>query len=60
MKLKRKTIPPLKCFCGKVALYHVYRVGYCKEHYEDAVKDMKQVREKQKAFAIADGFKRSK
>lgn len=57
--MKRKTYTPnmpMKCKCGKVALYRVFRVGYCRNHYDDAVKDEAGVRLKQKAFAIARGF----
>lgn len=59
--MKRKTIKfeyePKKCHCGKVALYKVYQVGYCKDHYEEAVKDEAGVRRKQMEFAIARRLK---
>lgn len=45
--------PKKCCLCDKVALYRVYFKGYCKTHYEDAVKDEAGVRTKQKSFAIA-------
>lgn len=48
---------PSKCHCGKVALYKVFRVGYCRDHYQEAVKDQAGVLAKQKAFAISKGFK---
>lgn len=53
-KLKEKfKYEPKKCHCGKTALYKVYRRGYCKDHYADAVKDEADVRRSQKEFAIA-------
>lgn len=57
--MKRKEAPePSKCHCGKVALYRVFRAGYCRDHYDEAVKDEARVRRKQKEFAIARSLKR--
>ena len=56
---RRIPSPPMKCHCGKVAMYRVFRVGYCRDHYAQAVKDQAGVLAKQKAFAIARGFKKS-
>lgn len=55
---KKFTSEPAKCHCGKTALYKVFRVGYCRDHYADAVKDQARVMLKQKAFAISKGFKK--
>ena len=56
---KSKSNPePTHCFCGKVALYRVFRVGYCRDHYAEAVKDEAGVRRKQKEFAIARSLRR--
>lgn len=52
-KKENSAYEPKKCHCGKVALYRVFRRGYCKEHYADAVKDEAGVRRKQTEFAIA-------
>jgi len=48
----------MKCHCGKVALHQVCKTGYCRDHYAEAVKDQASVLAKQKAFAIARGFKK--
>lgn len=47
----------MKCHCGKVALYHVFKIGYCRDHYAEAVKDQAGVLKKQKEFAIARKIK---
>lgn len=57
---RRVHLPSLNCHCGKVALYRVYKAGFCKEHYEDGVKAAEDNTKKLKAFAIAGGFKRVK
>jgi hypothetical protein len=56
MKSKSNT-EPKKCHCGKTALYRVFRVGYCKDHYAEGVADQARVLAKQKAFAIVNRVK---
>ena len=54
MKRRKSKPEPETCrLCGKVALYRVFRVGYCRDHYAEGVKDQAGVMAKQKAFAIA-------
>ncbi len=49
---------PKKCHCGKKALYMVFKAGYCRDHYDEAVKDQAGVLRKQKEFAIARRLKK--
>lgn len=48
----------LKCHCGKAALYHVYKFGFCREHYEDGVKAQSKCLQDQKKWAIVNSYKK--
>lgn len=60
MKRKFRIPEPKKCHCGKTALYKVFWVGYCRDHYEQAVKDQARILRKQKEFAILRRLKGTK
>lgn len=49
---------PSKCHCGKVALYRVHKSGFCREHYDDAVKAKAEDLKQQKIFMVSRELKR--